>query len=108
MHNALSVVDQVMYLAFKDRFKIILHLTSSHFNANRHRQPGIGGDIIYLRTDDLYFTIFNFIHSAGSDPFYHGSPATTALKIDILSPDTLAFKGGAIGYRYRDIGNINF
>ena len=50
VHEALSIVDQVVDLAFENRLEVGLHLATGHFHEDSQRHSGAGLDFLEVRS----------------------------------------------------------
>src|SRR5512139_902394 len=105
VHNALSVIHQVVDLTLEDRLIVLLHLPTGNLDYNRQRQVGPRLHILHVGADHLYPAVFHLVHGSDGGPLHAWCPPTAALEIHILLPDTLTLEGGAVGYRDRHLGD---
>ena len=105
MHDALGIVDQMVDLAFQDRFVVFLHLTSRHLDLDGQRQLGTGFHVRDIGADQFHFSVGDLIHLRGRDPLDRVRPAAAAFQIDIVSAHALALEGGTVSQRNRNLGN---
>ena len=107
MHDTLNIVDQMMELTFKDRFKIRLHLTPSHLDQNAQRQILTLLNITDIGPFECDQTILNLVHVFGNKHLNTRSPATTALHEQLILTHPFTFKGRAKGQGNIDLGDIH-
>ena len=62
VHDALSVVDQVMDLPLQDGFEIILQLAAGHLDVNSQGQAIALFDIGHIRTHYLDLAVLDGVH----------------------------------------------
>ncbi len=62
VHDALSIVDEVMDLPFQDGLEIRLHLAAGHLDINPERQAGPFFHVFDVRAYESDLAVFDFIH----------------------------------------------
>ena len=91
VHDSLNIVDQVMDLAFDDRFKIRLKFTPGNLDINAQRHGFALFDGGNIRSDNIDFAVLDFIHFGHFDQLGALGFAAAHLRIKIGAAHPLAF-----------------
>ena len=61
--DARRTVDEIVYLAFKYRFEVLLHLTASHLDQDAHVHGTLVVDVFKSWADYFHFPIRDFVQA---------------------------------------------
>ena len=97
----------MMYLPFKNRFKISLHFTSRNFHPDRQGQGTAGFNSINIRTNNVNVTIINLIDFNGCYKFKCRGYISPEFNMRIGLANSFTFKSRTVGNRNGYLRNFN-
>ena len=105
MHYTLGIIYKVVYLPFKYRFKVRLHLSSCYLNINTQGQAVSLFGIPDIWSYEFYFSILYLIHLCHLTEFGCLCLSSAHFKVKVVLTYTFTFKCRTVSHGYVYFGN---